>query len=362
MTLESSAALSRHTKRKGHPVLSVVILGWNGRDYVRDCLRSLVDQDLKQPYEVIFVDNGSTDGTPDIVATEFPWVKLHRLPRNTGYCRGNNLGYELARGDAVLFLNQDTVLHGSCLRQLLEGLRADNVGAVHANIIQPWYPEFAGLERRKMPDSAYTADLSPMGFIHYRPIPAEPHTQDTLFLHGVATAVKRGLIDLLGYPFDPDMWAYAEDLDLALRTRAAGFRTLVVTRAVVYHKHTLDTRLTVATFIRTARIIRNRVLAFWKCCYWIEFLPLALVTFACAPLNAKEFGLTWRRALLYGLLLVPPAVVALFMTLWAMPKFGKRRQEVLRRRVVPAGWFLRTIWGRRTALSKAASRFPALRP
>jgi GT2 family glycosyltransferase len=212
------------------------------------------------------------------------------------------------------------------------------------------------MERIAPVAAAYTGDLSPLGLIHYRKLSGASPVVDTMFLHGVSIIVKRELVDELGYVFDPDMFAYAEDLDLALRTRALGYRTVVATRAVVYHKHTLDSRLSLRTFNKTVRIIRNRLLALWKCSTWAEFAPLALITIAGAPFNAGEFGLPASRRIAYFVMLIPPALLAAFATVVAMPSYAERRRAVLKTRRVGRWWFLRAILSsRRLGLRAPAS-------
>jgi GT2 family glycosyltransferase len=328
------------------PVVTVIVLGWNGRQYVDECLTSLMDQDFDRPYEVLFVDNGSTDGTPDRAAT-YDSVQVHRLDRNYGYCIGNNIGFERARGDYVVFLNQDVILHRSWLRELLAAIESDaSIQAAHANIIQPWYPEFEGLERESPLGAAYTADLSPLGYIHYRRIASDVHVVETTFLHGVSIIARRKFIEDSGYAFDPDMFAYAEDLDLALRVRSAGYRTVVATRATVYHRHTLDTQISLRSFEKTVRIIRNRLLAIWKCSTWDEFVPLAAVTLAGAPFNASQFGSPPAKRLLHFFLLVPPTLIAPFATVMMMPKMAGRRRQILATRRAERHWLLRRLYAR----------------
>jgi len=335
------------------PAVSVVILGWNGRDYVRDCLTSVLDQDYSEPYEVLFVDNGSKDGTAEL-AEAYSAVTVHRLDRNYGYCAGNNIGFERSRGRSVVFLNQDVVVHRAWLRELVAALESDpSIQAAHANIIQPWYPEFAAMERIAPPGAAYTADISPLGFVHYRRLTPDDPVVDTMFLHGVSVIVHRDLIEReLGYVFDPDMFAYAEDLDLALRVRAAGYRTVVATSATVYHRHTLATGLSPGTLIKTVRIIRNRLLAFWKCTTWPEFAPLALATVIGSPFNAGEFGLPPRRRAAYFVLLIPPTLLAVAAAIGSMPRYAARRRHVLATRRVGRWWFARTILFDRSHLSR----------
>ena len=329
------------------PIASIVILGWNGAEYVDGCLSSVLDQDVGRADEVIFVDNGSTDGTPGRAAT-YAGARVVRLDRNYGYCIGNNRGFEETRGRYVVFLNQDVVVHRSWLRELLAAVESDpSIAAAHANIVQPWYPEFAGMDRDGPMSVAYTADLSRLGLIHYRCIDAPPPVVDTMFLHGVSIIARREAIEELGYAFDPDMFAYAEDLDLALRARARGYRTVIATRATVYHKHTLDARFSLGTFRKTTRIIRNRLLAFWKCSSWPEFLPVAALTIVGAPFNAGEFGLPLWRRVMYFVALVPPAMASGIATIAAMPQYAARRREVLATRRMPRWWLLRAMWRER---------------
>ena len=91
------------------PRVSVIVLGFNGRKYVDGCLTSLREQRIDEPYEVVFVDNGSKDGTAD-AAARHEWVRVERLDKNYGFCLGNNTGFERARGDYVVFLNQDVIV------------------------------------------------------------------------------------------------------------------------------------------------------------------------------------------------------------------------------------------------------------
>jgi GT2 family glycosyltransferase len=332
------------------PVVSVLVLTWNGRKYIPDCLKSLFDQDFDREYEVIVVDNGSTDGSADL-ASACPRAKVHRLDRNYGFCLGNNIGFDYTRGRYVVFLNQDVVLHRGWLRELVAALESDSrIQAAHANIIQPWYPEFAAMERTAPIPTAYTADVCSLGFVRYRRIsPAEP-VLDTLFLHGVSVIVRRELIEQLGYAFDPDMFSHGEDLDLALRIRASGYRTVVATRATLYHKHTLDANISLWAMRKTVRTIRNRLLAFWKCCTWLEFAPIAAAILVGSPLNAGEFGLPLTRRLLFSFLLIPPTMAAVVTTVASMPRFAGRRRQTLSTRRAPAWWFVRALFSSRERL------------
>lgn len=330
------------------PVASVIVLGWNGRDYLEDCLSSVLDQDLPpDQYEVLYIDNGSNDGSAAFVRERFPSVRMIELGRNLGYAEGNNTGYRETSGDLVAFLNQDTAVNRSWLRSLIEAVRSSaEIGAAHANVIQPWYPEYAGIGERADASAAYSSEVNRLGYIGYHKLPSVDRLYDTIFLHGVCIVVRRSVGDQLGYIFDSDFFAYAEDLDLGLRIRALGYRSVAVPRAVVYHKHKLQTAFSWYTVVKTVRIIRNRYLAFYKVMSGWEFaLMVPLMTIG-APFNSLEFGLSRTRQLLYGLALIPATFVALAVTLVQLPKYAAKRREVQRHAAGRAPWCLRALWTR----------------
>jgi GT2 family glycosyltransferase len=326
------------------PDVSVIVLGWNGRQYVDGCLNSLLDQDFERPYEVLFVDNGSTDGTAD-AASQYEGVRVHRLDRNYGFCGGNNKGFLLAHGELVVFLNQDVIVHRAWLRELVNAVESDaNIKAAHANIVHPWNPEFGAKERDAPLRNAYVPDLSRFGFIEYRRVSSELPVIDTLFLSGASTILRRDVYDEIGaYVFDPDMFAYGEDMDLGLRLHGLGYRTVVATRATVYHFHTLKDRLSLASALRVVRIIRNRLLALWKNSTWPEFAVLGSVTVAGAPLNAGQFGLPGAKRFAYLLLLIPAALVAMVASFAAMPRYAGRRRAILEQRRRRPWWLVREL-------------------
>ena len=170
--------------------------------------------------------------------------------------------------------------------------------------------------------------------------------RDTLFLHGVCIALRRSVAEQFDYIFDPGFFAYAEDLDLGLRVRALGYRSVIASRAVVYHKHTLKTELSWGTAVKTVRIIRNRYLAFYKVMAWWEFALMVPLMSIGAPFNASEFGLSRSRQLLYGLALVPATVAALAVTLVQLPRYAAKRRSIRDRAAAQGAWCLRAIWRR----------------
>jgi GT2 family glycosyltransferase len=325
---------------------SVIVLGWNGRAFLDGCLSSVLDQDLPpDQYEVLYVDNGSTDGSLEFVRDRFPRVRTLSLDRNYGYAEGNNRGLRETSGEYVVLLNQDTVVHRGWLAAMLQGLRS-SPGAVagHANIIQPWYPEYSGMAARSLSPVGYSSEASALGYIRYHKLPSIERTYDTIFTHGVCIIIRRSVVDELGYLFDPDLFAYAEDLDLGLRLRALGYRSVAIPAATVYHKHQLQTGLSWYTIVKTVRIIRNRHLAFFKVMSGWEFaLMVPLLTIG-APFNALEFGLRPVKKVLFGLALLPAALFAVPSALVQLPRYASKRRDIRGRTPPPSSWCLRALW------------------
>jgi GT2 family glycosyltransferase len=338
------------------PDVSVIVLGYNGQEYIDACLTSVLDQDFERPYEVLLVDNGSRDETASR-AEKHSGVAVHRLGKNYGFCEGNNKGAALARAPVIVFLNQDVLVHRSWLRELVAAVEDDPTILVgHANVIHPWNREFAGKEREAPVNAAYTGELSRLGFVQYREVDISKPAVDTLFLSGVSIVLKRSAIERIGgYIFDPDMFLYGEDMDLGLRVRLAGYRNVVATRAVVYHSHTLDDRISLRSFLKTVRIIRNRLLALWKCSDWPQFCALAAVTLFGAPFNSSQFGLPAYKKALYFVLLIPPTALAGVAAFVAMPNYAVRRRQILATRRVGPNWLLRTLLFDRAGLSRSAA-------
>ena len=102
------------------PFASIIILNYNGKKFLDDCLNSISLQNYpKNKYEVIFVDNASTDASVELVEELYPWVKILKLNRNYGYTGGNNRGAQAASGVVFLFLNNDTIVDKNWLLELV---------------------------------------------------------------------------------------------------------------------------------------------------------------------------------------------------------------------------------------------------
>lgn len=101
------------------PVLSIIIVTWNGKRYALECLESLHAYPMEVPIEIIVVDNASTDGTPETIRNRFPDVHLVKNQANLGFAKANNIGVALSRGNYVCLINSDVVVFPGCLDRML---------------------------------------------------------------------------------------------------------------------------------------------------------------------------------------------------------------------------------------------------
>jgi len=180
------------------PVASVIVLGYNGRRYAEACVESLLDQEPgTAPYEVIWADNGSSDGSADFVAERFPAVRLIRFELNLGYAGGNVRALEHARARFVAFLNQDTIVGRRWVRGLLEAREAAGAAAVHSNMILPWEPCASTWSREEYHPHVHVAELTRGGYVAYRRVPRVDWVP-TLFVSGAGFMVDRDVLPEIG--------------------------------------------------------------------------------------------------------------------------------------------------------------------
>lgn len=213
-------------------LISVVVVNWNGRRYLRDCLIALNAQTYPRR-EVILVDNASTDGSAEYVAAEFPEVHLIRMETNAGFAAANNLGFHAAQGEFIATLNNDTQADPDWLSELIKGMcSVDRVGMCASKMLFADSPEVIN-------SAGVSMDIA--GFAWDR----EGGRQDTededrpLEVFGPcagAALYSRSLLEAVG-GFDEDYFIYLEDVDMAWRARWLGWRCLYVPTAKVWHIH-----------------------------------------------------------------------------------------------------------------------------
>lgn len=116
--------------------LSIIIVNYNTRVLLKNCLKSIVENTHKVNYEVIVVDNASSDGSVAMVEKEFPWVRFICNEKNTGFSKANNQGIQIANGDNILLLNSDTIVLDNCLFHVLDFINnTEDAGVVGCKVL-----------------------------------------------------------------------------------------------------------------------------------------------------------------------------------------------------------------------------------
>lgn len=214
------------------PKISVVILNWNGRRYLYDCLTSLQAQTYTD-FEVIMVDNGSTDGSVEWVAEHFPLVRMICNETNVGFAAGNNQAIRASQAEFVVTLNNDTRVEPDWLASLVAAVEEDpSVGMCASKMLFADQSEII---------NSTGISLDPVGIAWDRrggePDDGVEAAPVKVFGPCAGAALyRRTMLDQVGL-FDEDFFAYLEDVDLAWRARLAGWHCLYVPQARVYHVH-----------------------------------------------------------------------------------------------------------------------------
>lgn len=229
------------------PRVSVIILNYNTREYLRACLHAVA---ASQPgpddpsLEVFVVDNASQDGSADIVPDQFPWARLIRSSRNGGYAYGNNLALRECVGEYVLLLNPDTVVSPDAIRRLVDYLDAHpEAGAVGPKVLLP--DGRLDLACRRSFPTLEVATYRLLGLSRLFPRsrrfgrynltyldPDQPAEVDSVV--GACMLVRRAAIDQAGL-LDEQFFMYGEDLDWAYRMKRCGWRILYNPSVTVLH-------------------------------------------------------------------------------------------------------------------------------
>ena len=205
---------------------TVIIPNYNGIKYMENCLRSLAGE----PAHVIVVDNGSTDGSRELVREKFPETGLLCLDRNYGFCKAVNCGIDRSRTTYVILLNNDTEVETGFVTALERALDED--GLVFSGAAQ-----MRNLRQTELIDDAgdYYCALG-WAFARGRDKPAAGYQKGCRIFSscGGAAIFRRSVLKRLG-GLDENHFAYLEDIDLGYRARIHGYVNVYVPQAVVYH-------------------------------------------------------------------------------------------------------------------------------
>jgi len=258
------------------PLISVVILNWNGREVVERCLQSLEGQTY-QPLEIIVVDNASTDDSVKLVREKFLNVKLILNERNLGFGGGNNVGIRASQGKYIMMLNNDTRLDPKCIEELKGSLeKEERYGACASKILLEY-------EDNLIDAAGIVVCPDGLSIGRGRLEKGDQYDEETevFFASDCACLYRREMLEEIGL-YDEDFFAYADETDMGWRAQLARWKCIYNPKAVVYHFHSASAG-TYSPF-KAYLVERNRI---WVA---IKSFPMSLLIFG-------QFYTFWRYLL-----------------------------------------------------------------
>lgn len=224
-----------------NPLVTLLVLNWNGEDILEQCLSSLKESTYT-PLEIIVVDNASTDASLEVLA-QFDGVKVIRNESNLGYAAGNNVGFAAATGKYVATLNNDIRVEAGWLEPIVDLLESrSDVGIVSCRQLCADAPEtidalYSFAERHLLLGRYGHGNV----YDQSNPLHAEPGY--VIGANGASAVYRKSLLDQL-HGFEESFFAYQEECDLHMRAFYVGWKCAYTPSAVVYHmgSHTFSRR------------------------------------------------------------------------------------------------------------------------
>lgn len=219
----------------GNPELSIIILNYNTKELLLDCLNSIKKCKNEISLEVIVSDDASSDGSAQMVKEKFPWVKLLEGP-NEGFSKGNNRAKPYVKGKKVLFLNPDTIVHQGVFAKTVAYLKEHKeVGALTCRLILPNGSLDKDTRRRfPTPWISFNRLILRNGYRYwYQDVP-DSVTQEVDALQGAFFLTRKKILDKVGW-FDEDYFFQGEDIDLSWKIKNLGLKNIYYPEVSVTH-------------------------------------------------------------------------------------------------------------------------------
>lgn len=290
-----------------NPLVSVIIVNWNGRRFLEDCLGSL--SKVQYNTEIFFVDNASKDDSVAFVKKNYPNIKIINNSKNLGYAGGHEGAFRKAKGKLILLLSTDTIVEKNLLSELVNAVYSEkNIGAVMPKLLM--YPKI------NLIDSIGSFFLS-SGIIYHvgrdkdQSKPQYNISQEIFSGKGACMLFKKNVLAKTGL-FDKDYFAYFEETDLCHRIWLSGNKVIYWPKTSVCHMQGGSSKQMVPSFILyhsykniLCTYIKNLSLK-----YLIRVLPLTLVIYQCGFLVflfTGKFKTAWafQKSIIWNIFNLP---------------------------------------------------------
>lgn len=253
-----------------YPLVSVVILNWNGGTYAEEAIASVLKQNYPE-YELIVVDNGSVDFSLQTIKDRFKdKLRLIENKANVGFAAGNNIGIRQARGEYVALLNNDAVADLSWLKELVTIAQTDPVIGMCASKVLNYF-------ERDIIDTVghlvYRDGLNRGRGRLEKDSGQYDNIEEIFFPSGAAALYRKAMLDEIGL-FDEDFFAYGEDADIGIRGKLAGWKCIYVPKAIAYHRYSASSFA--YSPMKAFFVERNRV--------WVALKNFPLAVLVLSPL------------------------------------------------------------------------------
>jgi N-acetylglucosaminyl-diphospho-decaprenol L-rhamnosyltransferase len=219
------------------PALSIVLVCWNNKAYLDPCLKSLYDTGMRNSFDVVVVDNGSTDGSQKMLAEKYPQVKLIQNDSNLGLGKASNQGIDATRGKYILLLNNDTLVNGAAFDDMVDFLdQHPRAGAVGGKILNPdgstqcCYYHFSTLWEEFLIASRLGEKFRP----GYPSVMNGDEIRQVDWLTSACLMVRRATLDEVGL-LDENYFIYGDEVDLQYRIKKAGWEIYYLPQATTIH-------------------------------------------------------------------------------------------------------------------------------
>lgn len=223
--------------RHAAPGCAVVLVCWNNKAYLEACLQSLYDAAIRHPLEVVVVDNGSSDGSQDMLRDRFPEVRIVQNDSNVGLARACNQGIDATRSSFVLLLNNDTIVNRPSLEALIDFMAATpRAGAVGGRLlnedgsVQAEYNRFSTLGEEFLVATRLGELLWPGYPSHHR----SRSVRQVDWLCSACLLLRRRAVEEVG-PLDEGYFIYGDEADLQFRLKAGGWEVYYLPDATTIH-------------------------------------------------------------------------------------------------------------------------------
>jgi len=224
--------------------VSIIIVSWNTVNLLRKCLQSIYDETKKYTFEIIVIDNDSPDDSADMVAKEFPEVKLIANKDNRGFAPANNQGLEIADARNILFLNPDTIVIKNAIEKIIEYIdenKKNGVGIVTCKLLNDdgtlqksvnnFFSFWSSFFENRFFAELFKKLNTEKTFMSYWD---HSELREIDWSYGAVILITREVLEKVGY-LDDRFYIYAEEMDYYLRARKAGYKAIFLPDVEIIH-------------------------------------------------------------------------------------------------------------------------------